>query len=268
MTEMDFCEHVATLRARADKALYHVASVADAAAAGGIGSGQHWDEIEEQVETEFFQAVEIFAFGLLNLCDRERLSTLSGHIRDFWDANKGHTITIGYYDFPDGPESHVLERLKQFSKALPINTRPTLQHLDLVVTALEQLGSTIENLGRTTSKEKDVQDVLEIVLRSVFPDLIPYPSTSKQTKTFKPDLGVETAGLAIEVKFARTSQEAKTALGGIYEDMKGYAGDRHWRDFVGVIYMHKPFLSQKQVNAELKKVGCPKNWSVKTVVGP
>ena len=99
-----------------------------------------------------------------------------------------------------------------------------------------------------------------------FRDVIREPPIPKQTKTYQPDFGIESIETAVEVKYANDPQKAKSAVGELYEDMRGYA-DSEFTLFIGLIYMTAPYLSQEQVDAELQKVGTPKNWRVYLCVG-
>jgi hypothetical protein len=60
--------------------------------------------------------------------------------------------------------------------------------------------------------------------------------------------------------------KAKSAIGELYEDMKGYAASE-FTLFIGLVYLTGAYLSQEQVEAELKKVGTPKDWRIDLVVG-
>ena len=111
-----------------------------------------------------------------------------------------------------------------------------------------------------------MQDALQPALRLVFPDVIREPPIPKQTKTYHPDFGIDSIATAVEVKFADDKQKAKSAIGELYEDMKGYAASE-FTFFIGLVYLTGAYLSQDQVNAEMKKVGTPKNWRVYLVFG-
>lgn len=131
---------------------------------------------------------------------------------------------------------------------------------------LRQTAHYLDEIDELPSREKDIQDALLAALRLAFPDVIRDPSIPKQTKTYHPDFGIESISTAIEVKFADDKQKAKLAMGELYEDMKGYAASE-FTLFFGLVYLTSAFLSQDQINAEMRKVGTPKNWRIHLVVG-
>ena len=132
---------------------------------------------------------------------------------------------------------------------------------------LEQTNVLMGRQPAPPKREKDVQDALEHVLTMPFPETIRETPIVKQTKSYRPDFGVESLKTAIEVKFVDKAADVGKAIGQLYEDMGGYGGSPSWEQFMGVLYMTGPFTSQKRVNAELKKANCPKNWRVCVVAG-
>lgn len=131
---------------------------------------------------------------------------------------------------------------------------------------LRQIPHYLDSMENVPTREKDVQDALHPALRLAFPDVIREPVIPKQTKTYKPDFGIDSIATAVEVKFADDRGKAKSAIGELYEDMKGYAASE-FTLFIGLVYLTGAYLSQEQVEAELKKVGTPKDWRVAVVVG-
>ena len=115
---------------------------------------------------------------------------------------------------------------------------------------LRQLPNYIENCCKRPMREKDVQDDLHPVLRLAFPDVIREPAVPQQTKTYHPDFGIASLGIAVEVKFVEDKVKAALAIGGLYEDMLGYAGSEY-SSFVALVYMTRNFLTQDQVDTEL-----------------
>ena len=116
------------------------------------------------------------------------------------------------------------------------------------------------------TQEKDIQDALEPALRLAFPDVIRDPTVSKPTKNYKPDFGIASIATAVEVKFATDMRKAKLVMGELYEDMRGYAASE-FTLFNGLVYLTGAYLSQDQVDAELDRVGIPKNWRIYLVLG-
>ncbi len=117
------------------------------------------------------------------------------------------------------------------------------------------------------SKEKDVQDEVYRVMRYAFPDAERELTIKKTLKNCKPDFGVRSLGVAIEYKFVDSEQDLKTHLGGIYEDIHGYAGSSDWTSFIGIIYMTDAFCTPAQLESEIALSNVPDSWEVLAVTG-
>ena len=117
------------------------------------------------------------------------------------------------------------------------------------------------------SNEADVRNAVYKTLIHVFPDTVREIPIAKVSKTYKPDIGVKRIKSAIEYKFVDSEKEAKTALGGIFEDINGYEGSNDWTTFYAVIYMTDNFLTQDQVEAEFKLSKVPHHWKPIVVFG-
>ena len=101
----------------------------------------------------------------------------------------------------------------------------------------------------------------------IFPDTVREIPIGQVTKTYKPDLGVRSLKAAAEYKYVVTDVEAKTIIGGFYEDMRGYAGSDDWKHFYAVVYMTKPFFTLQQIKAEFDHVAADRNWTPVLVHG-
>ena len=87
------------------------------------------------------------------------------------------------------------------------------------------------------------------------------------TKTYKPDIGIKSLSTAIEYKFADSVEEVKKAVGGLYEDMRGYSGSKDWTTFYAVIYMTDAFFTQQQIMSEFERTSEDENWKPLLVIG-
>ena len=105
----------------------------------------------------------------------------------------------------------------------------------------------------------EVSNPVFSVMKYAFHDAIK-PSIPQFTKTYKPDIGVTSLKSAAEYKFISSEKELKTAMGGIYEDIHGYAGSNDWKIFYSVFYITKPIVAPKKIIKEFQKVNVPTNW--------
>lgn len=86
--------------------------------------------------------------------------------------------------------------------------------------------------------EREVQDILWLVLRGVFLDLEDEDTLPKfGHSTYRADLGIPSLGLLIEVKFARTAADFKTIEKEVLEDVEPYRrSPERYREIVVFIY--------------------------------
>lgn len=109
------------------------------------------------------------------------------------------------------------------------------------------------------TKEVEVSNPVYEVMKYAFHDAI-RPEIPQITKSYKPDMGVISLKAAAEYKFISSETELKTAIGGIYQDIHGYAGSNDWKIFYSVFYMTQPIVTPKKIIEEYKKVNVPPNW--------
>lgn len=117
------------------------------------------------------------------------------------------------------------------------------------------------------SNEAEVRIEVYNTLIHVFPDTVREIPISKVSKIYKPDIGVKRLKSAIEYKFVDSEHEAKTAIGGIFEDINGYEGSDDWTTFYAVIYMTDNFMTQDQIVADFKLSKVPHHWKPIIVFG-
>lgn len=147
--------------------------------------------------------------------------------------------TVGYYDEYIGASNVVSDALSRWIERIaPLLEIPTATANErrLLVRMLKQTAHYLHSIGQVPGREKDVQDALQPALRLAFPDVIREPPIPKQTKTYQPDFGIESIETAVEVKYANDPQKAKSAVGELYEDTRGYA-DSEFTLFIGLIYV-------------------------------
>jgi hypothetical protein len=180
------------------------------------------------------------------------------HVVEFFDGDRDMAFSPGI-DYLD-------ERLDLLAPLFDIAPSVEVERR-ILWNILEQTNVLMGRQPTPPKREKDVQDALEHMLTMAFPDTIRETPIAKQTKSYRPDFGVESLKTAIEVKFVDKAADIGKTIGQLYEDMGGYAGSSSWEFFMAVVYMTGPFTAQKRIKAELKKANCPKNWKVCVVAG-
>lgn len=163
----------------------------------------------------------------------------------FWQYHKtlsalvGHNVQDNLFD----------ERMSQFERIL-INT-PKI----------------VTDRGVEPNNEAQVRKCVYELLIHIFPDTVKEIPISQETKTYKPDLGVKSLKVAAEYKFADSAEEVKKAVGGLYEDMRGYAGSEDWKHFYAVVYMTDAYFTPEQIMSEFNHTDSDDNWKPILVFG-
>jgi hypothetical protein len=199
---------------------------------------------------------------MLELLDKE-YSTYENNLSD-----------LSYISFVDVLYSPSLHCLSQFLNALTSHVeieenKEFVQSNSLVL--LEQIlrgtPKLLTDRKIEPQNEAEVRSEVYKVLIHVFPDTVREIPISKISKIYKPDIGVRRLQCAIEYKFVDSEQEAKTAIGGIFEDIQGYEGSKDWTMFYAIIYMTDHFLTTYQIEEEFKLSKVPHNWQPIIVYG-
>lgn len=176
-----------------------------------------------------------------------------------------------YIDVFYSPVNWILKRhLKALTSHIKIETDSEFENTNSKI-LLEQIlrGTPKMMFDREIepSNEAEVRKEVYNVLIHVFPDTVREIPIAKVSKTYKPDIGVKRIKSAIEYKFVDSETEAKTAIGGIFEDIQGYEGSEDWTTFYAVIYMTDNYMTQDQVDAEFKLSKVPHHWKPIVVYG-
>ena len=125
----------------------------------------------------------------------------------------------------------------------------------------------VKDRGIQPEDEAAVRKCVYDLLVHVFPDTVREIPVAQVSKTYRPDIGVKSLKAAAEYKFADSEDDVEKAIGGLYEDMRGYAGSADWTRFYAVVYMTDAFFTVDQIKAEFKHTKADENWVPILVVG-
>ncbi|TPN42813.1 hypothetical protein [Mesorhizobium sp. B1-1-7] len=139
--------------------------------------------------------------------------------------------------------------------------------LDTFRTILENTPSIMKLADVVPQNEAEVRAAVYEVLKITFHDAVREIPVSQLLKTFKPDLGVRSLMAAAEYKFVQNEAELKSALEGLYADMKGYNGHYEWRTFFAVIYTTDAIIHRERLAEEFRGVRAELNWTPILVTG-
>lgn len=183
----------------------------------------------------------------------------------------GELDFIGYVDVFYSPVQWIFKQhLSALTSHVKIETESEYENTSskmLLEQILRGTSKMIFDRKIEPSNEAEVRAEVYKTLIHVFPDTVREIPIAKVSKTYKPDIGVKRIKSAIEYKFVDSEKEAKTAIGGIFEDIQGYEGSLDWTTFYAVIYMTDNFLTSDQVTAEFKLSKVPHNWKPIVVFG-
>lgn len=150
----------------------------------------------------------------------------------------------------------------------PKQNAPKDDNYGLLVRILQNTGKILEDRKIVPSREQDVRDAAYSTLLHVFPDTVREVPIAQVSKVYKPDIGIRSLKTAVEFKFAQSEADLRVQIGGVYEDLKGYAGSADWTTFVAVFYAAGHWLTPQQIQAEWKLVDVPHNWEPILVFAP
>ncbi|WP_410952548.1 hypothetical protein [Pseudomonas sp. S1(2024)] len=233
----------------------------------------YYNEENEMTESELKWRLERTYIGLSLLMEHLSLNNLLSKFQAGFTIFEGKLEEVAVAPYLGDFYSQAQIYLRQYLHALSALLGENLLNQDLV-----QKKSTLEGILLNTPKiifdrgiepqnEAQVRKSVYDLLIHVFPDTVRETSIIQNTKTYKPDIGVKSLSTAIEYKFADSSDEVKTAVGGLYEDMRGYSGSKDWTQFYAVIYMTEHFFTQQQIMAEFKHTSADENWKPLLVIG-
>jgi uncharacterized protein YaiE (UPF0345 family) len=159
-----------------------------------------------------------------------------------------------YFDYFHSPYLDLLERyLKAITCDVAIDNeneyRENSSRLQLE-RFLQGTGKLLKDKGIMPENEADVKKEVFHTLIHFYPDTVREIPIARISKTYKPDMGIKSLKTAIEYKFATSEQEAKTIIGGIFEDVLGYEGSDDWKYFYAVLYMNDNYMTSSQIEAE------------------
>ncbi len=187
----------------------------------------------------------------------------------FEKANEIERATyLEQYDYVESKPYEYLSTLVDGLRSASGDDRSPSDSFELaqLETILRRTPVLVHRRGKVPTGELDVQQVMHDYLGAVF---IEYKHPLKIrgiVRDFEPDGGVRNLGAAIEFKFAATKAAVSHALGGIFEDVSGYAGSRDWTRFYSVIYQIAPFESEDRIRSELTRAGAI-TWKAILVTG-
>jgi hypothetical protein len=229
-----------------------------------VEAGDHAERLQEEEESIRFHVEKAFR-DVAILSERLALPQFAKEVRGIRKGIKN----LARMEMHDGDHyCKPLNRVTQLFDSLASMTDGRLvSGLSVFETILHNTAKIIQARNLLPESEADVRSAVFEVLQFSFRDAAREIVLAKILKTYKADMGVKSLAAVAEYKFIDSKSEAKSTLDGIYADMKGYGGDHNWRSFYAVLYMTKPFFTQRDVDEEFRLVKAELSWTPIVIVG-
>ena len=124
------------------------------------------------------------------------------------------------------------------ASAQPRHVAAVLQNFEAAMKRWRWDGNELQKPIRwPVTQEREVQDILWLILRSYFPDLVDEDALPKLGhSTYKADFGIGSLKLIVEAKFAASKDDFKKIEKGIQEDSIPYLRDLRYESLIVFIY--------------------------------
>lgn len=116
------------------------------------------------------------------------------------------------------------------------------------------------------SREADVHDRIEAILKCYFSDLKRKPALTKPIKNFEPDTGIPSTKTLIEYKFVTNEAEAKRVVDEILADASGYRSPQ-WKNLLFVIYETHRIMPEEDWRSLLRDCELGSNYDAVVLSG-
>jgi len=230
-------------------------------------TNNYTDEEHEMEEMAFESKLKRIYISLSLLLESLGYSEILAEFQNGYSKFAGSLTRTSILPYVGEWHSEVLGYFWRFHRTLSSLLGVDVQETDqrkqraLLESILQNTSKIVYDRDIEPSSEAEVRKCVYDILIHVFPDTVREIPIAQVTKTYKPDLGVRSLKTAVEYKYAVDEGEARTFIGGFYEDMRGYGGSEDWQHFYAVLYMTKPFFTLQQIQAEFKIIGADKNWT-------
>jgi hypothetical protein len=237
-------------------------------------SDEQWGPLEELEQQESSKLEHTLTQAYRTMCvflERAGLNLALADLKEEWNSYKDGLSELKDWDdepeYKYSPALIFLNNQLRVFEALENDLTAEQPQIEIVRRIVKNTAQVVALAPAPPASEADIQRALHAHLRVGFPDARREAAVAQPTKTYKPDIAIDSLRTAIEVKFADSEEKAKVALGGLYEDMKGYAGDRAYTTFTAVVFMNDAYISQDVLDAEAARVGVLKDWRIYVAVG-
>jgi len=206
----------------------------------------------------------------LSLCDKYSLPTEARNIERLL-SEADDLVQVDEYDGTGLFYLHWGSRLQSelnIIKNLYVETTGVEipSSLNLVVQIIRQAEYTMEELNKHPNSEKELDEFMESLFKSIYPQLLSTPTLPKPIKNFEPDTGIPSLRLLIEYKYVASKEHVKQVVDEILADTAGYKS-KDWAYFFFIVYEQRRFMSEEKWNDFLRQCGAAENTWVFVIHG-
>jgi len=226
-----------------------------------FGGGDELGRYESPADALAFHLEELYDHLLVILEAAEMDETRANLIAkwaDFKAAQNGllNSVRSGDFDHLDSPPLEFIGRLVSALRMTVSNqiTTEDAWKLARLEEMLEDTSALVLRRGAAPADEIELQKIMHDYLGVCFSDFVLNPKIGGTIKSFVPDCGIRSLGVAIEFKIAHTKEQAVKAFSGIVEDTGGYKGSKDWTRFIAVIYQAKPFIPKSHMRSDMQRI--------------
>jgi hypothetical protein len=223
----------------------------------------------EVYEKRLLQQLEGLYVRVVFILEALRLTELLAEFKAGFERFRQERVELALDEFGN-PYPLALEYLAMYVSPLgdaTSNSSESLDELPRLERILQGTARLLKGRGIEPCKEVEVRNAIYETLIHFYPGTVRDIPIAKVSKCYKPDIGVPSLKAAVEFKFCDTEEELKRAIGGIFEDVAGYAGSDDWTHFYAVFYITDNFMTQAQVEAEFNLSRVDRQWRPLLVPG-
>lgn len=240
------------------------------------------DQIEQEARRSsvegggYENAEETLAYYINQLCERilivleaADLPSTRTRLMEKWSGlAPERTIYHDEYDYAENKAYEYLSLVIDSLRSAASNERSTghAHELSQLETILRKTPALLRRRNITPTGELDVQREMHDYLSAYFTEYRHPIRITGIIRDFEPDAGIRNLKTAIEFKYAASESELSKALGGVFEDVSGYAGSLDWTTFYTLIYQTEPFESEDRFQSEMTRAGII-TWKTILVTG-
>jgi hypothetical protein len=228
------------------------------------GSGRSPD-----ADSEYTQyLIEIAYYSLVALLDKHKLSKLSEMLVLKWATDHAKDLLASEMsEYAEEPMLKATSTLWTFMSALDNVFLESAKFAETKLATnfknmLEMIPSAAFGLKFCVDSEKKLEQLVEAILLTIFPDLNSNPSVTNGKNYRQPDSAISSTQTLLEYKFISSKESVASIIDEMQADIRNYA-QAPWETLYFVIGQTQPFMTSEQLkNTLLREPSTFKNIEI------